>query len=191
VRSSNYAGGASIRFSWTDGPTADQVKAISDKFEGGYFDGMIDYKGCRYHELDGAPVRFGADFIFAERTQSDALMQRAIDGLRDRYPGNFSYLADKGVEVTVEKCKAGELYSVDFYAGTGGASPTNSVQSVVMNAAAKRTTWAGPKPSATLARVKFAGDDGYGGNTVGTKDHPGGARGYPSCDRVNLLGMAS
>ena len=43
VRSSTYAGGASIRIGWTDGPTAAQVQSVTKIFEGSTFDGMIDF----------------------------------------------------------------------------------------------------------------------------------------------------
>jgi len=44
VRSSNYAGGASIDVRWTDGPTSKQVDPVLNAFEGAGFDGMIDLK---------------------------------------------------------------------------------------------------------------------------------------------------
>ena len=42
VRSSKYAGGASIDISWTDGPTSEQVDSVTDAFAGKGFDGSID-----------------------------------------------------------------------------------------------------------------------------------------------------
>lgn len=42
VRSDKYAGGASINISWTDGPTAKMVDAITKAYQGKGFDGMID-----------------------------------------------------------------------------------------------------------------------------------------------------
>jgi hypothetical protein len=56
VRSSSYAGGASISVGWTDGPNKALVVAITERFEASYFDGMIDYKGACYHMLDGVRV---------------------------------------------------------------------------------------------------------------------------------------
>lgn len=44
VRSSSYAGGASINVSWVDGPTAKAVEAVTGQFTGADFDGMIDMK---------------------------------------------------------------------------------------------------------------------------------------------------
>jgi Large polyvalent protein associated domain 29 len=44
VRSSVYAGGASIRVGWTDGPARKAVEAVAKGYAGGGFDGMIDMK---------------------------------------------------------------------------------------------------------------------------------------------------
>jgi hypothetical protein len=46
VRSDTYSGGASIRVRWTGGPTVENVKAVTEPFEGGGFDASIDLK---YH----------------------------------------------------------------------------------------------------------------------------------------------
>lgn len=97
VRSDNYAGGASIRIHWTDGPTKGDVDAIAGRYAGADFDGMQDLKYHHTHWLmpdgsvtlaavhhnmepksfpkphpDARPVSFGADFVFAERTLSHA-----------------------------------------------------------------------------------------------------------------------
>ena len=44
VRSSTYAGGASMRVGWTDGPKTKDVEAVVSAYKGGGFDGMIDLK---------------------------------------------------------------------------------------------------------------------------------------------------
>lgn len=56
VRSSVYAGGASIDVVWTDGPTGKMVDAVVKPFEGGGFDGMIDmaYSVYAYLLPDGS-----------------------------------------------------------------------------------------------------------------------------------------
>ena len=79
VRSKSYAGGSSIRVKWTDGPSEPAVKAVVERFEGGYFDGMTDYKGSYIHELNGKRVDFLCDFIFTERRYSDAVYSAALD----------------------------------------------------------------------------------------------------------------
>ena len=45
VRSSSYAGGASIDISWTDGPTTKEVDSVVGAYESKSFDGSIDM-GC-------------------------------------------------------------------------------------------------------------------------------------------------
>lgn|SRR3990167_4513970 len=42
VRSEMFSGGDSVDIGWTDGPTEQEVKKISNKYEGGSFDGMTD-----------------------------------------------------------------------------------------------------------------------------------------------------
>lgn len=55
VRSKTYSGGASIRVEWTDGPTKAQVEAVTGRYAGGRFDGMIDlaYSVDHYLMPDG------------------------------------------------------------------------------------------------------------------------------------------
>jgi hypothetical protein len=81
VRSSSYAGGASIDVYWTDGPTARTVDETTQLYTGATFDGMIDLKS--YHSTllagkDGTvrDVQFGADFIFTHRDLSDGYVAR-------------------------------------------------------------------------------------------------------------------
>lgn len=110
VRSSTYSGGASMRVRWTDGPNNAQVEAITDGFNGAYFDGMIDYKGSVYHMMNGEQVRFGSDFIFCERDFSDAAVQRAIDRVYRKYQGNFT--EGNIQKPTVEQYRNGKFWSV-------------------------------------------------------------------------------
>jgi hypothetical protein len=81
VRSSEYAGGASVDVRWTDGPTRADVERIAKTFQGATFDGMTDCKDVVRKRLDGERVHFGADFVCCERHVSDAYAQR----LWDRY----------------------------------------------------------------------------------------------------------
>lgn len=75
VRSKRYAGGASVRASYVDGPRETDVRAICQLYQGATFDGMTDLKGYRDSVLttdDGAEVvRFGADWVHADRRLSD------------------------------------------------------------------------------------------------------------------------
>lgn len=73
VRSDRYAGGASIRVTYTDGPAKAAVEAVVGRYAGATFDGMTDMK--EYHRdlvwFDGedmpTEVHFGADFVFVTR----------------------------------------------------------------------------------------------------------------------------
>ena len=49
VRSSTYAGGASIDVSWTNGIPSDEVNKICSQFNGSGFDGMVDYRFSKQH----------------------------------------------------------------------------------------------------------------------------------------------
>jgi hypothetical protein len=168
VQSSVYSGGASITVRWTDGPAAKVVETITSKFEGAYFDGMIDYKGSKKSLLDGKPARFGADIIFETRTSSDRQIARAIAFLQAKYPNN-------GIEATVEAFKAGSLYAT--YPLGGDWATTNSLQSMINVTLSKFSTVVRPGPSPTVRRVQCIGDDGYGAGTVGPY-FTGGGKGY-------------
>lgn len=169
VRSKSYSGGGSINVNWTDGPNSAQVKSITDLFEGAYFDGMIDYKGSRFHKLDGEPVHFGANFIFTNRECSDAAVERAIGYLKAKYPGNF-----RDMDITAAAYRNGDYWNVQPF---GGTAHYNSLQNIVRRAIAKRSDRFAPEKSKTLVRVEFAGDDGYGAGTVG-RDGSGGESCY-------------
>lgn len=61
VRSSSYAGGASIRVGWMDGPTSKAVDAVVSAYQGRGFDGMIDmaYTKTPYLLKDGYTMIYG------------------------------------------------------------------------------------------------------------------------------------
>jgi hypothetical protein len=121
VRSETYAGGASIRVGWTDGPTNPMVEAIAKQYAGGDFDGSIDLKitGKSWLLPDGSAtpasfpgttgsmgtippirewmpdpaaklVRFGADYVFCNRSYSAAFLRRRMERLGERYGVDLS-----------------------------------------------------------------------------------------------------
>jgi hypothetical protein len=70
VKTERYSGGESIRINWTDGPTSEQVDAITKRYQ----DHQMDYTGD-YH--DPAPTAFtdlfgGSKFVFTNRHMSEA-----------------------------------------------------------------------------------------------------------------------
>jgi len=150
VKSSVYSGGASITISYMDGPTYDQVKLVAGMFEGSYFDGMTDYKGSNYGSLDGQEVRFGADFIFINRKFSVELMTaQAVIACQ--------YYGYKMPEIVQGVCGA---YIKD-YVGNNFIAQRNIANKIA------EVSLCNTKPSKTLARVGFLGDDGYGYGAVG------------------------
>lgn len=70
VRSSSYAGGASIRVEWADGPCEPDVSCVAKRFQGASFDGMTDSTTYHTSDLNGEQVRFGADYVTAQRNMS-------------------------------------------------------------------------------------------------------------------------
>ncbi|WP_417244354.1 LPD29 domain-containing protein [Celeribacter sp.] len=117
VKSSKYAGGASISVSWEDGPTAALVEAHVEAFAGSGFDGMCDMKyavgawlspegratfrqtagtqgngvveaASAETETDGAiPVRFSADSVHCSRATSLEHMRRSLRSYAAKWPG--------------------------------------------------------------------------------------------------------
>lgn len=67
----------SVRLAWTDGPTTEQVKAITGKYEGGHFDGMDD----SYHHSKSpfTEVYGSAQYIFENRAYSLATLTAAAE----------------------------------------------------------------------------------------------------------------
>jgi hypothetical protein len=157
VRSRTYSGAASIHVSWTHGPNAAQVEAVTGGFKAAYFDSLIDYQGSIYHMMDGLQVCFGADHIATAREHSDAAVQSAIDRVYRRYKGNF---IDNGlIAPTVDQFRSGELYSVQL----GGLhwDGASSVQTMIRAVLAKQSDRLKVTHSKTASRKFVTHDDGY------------------------------
>ena len=92
VRSETYAGGASIRVGWIDGPQAWEVDPIAQKFAGADFDGMIDLKTHHPIYIDGKAVRTLNDFVFCEREVTEPVYRSALEEVAAYYGGDFSDL---------------------------------------------------------------------------------------------------
>lgn len=161
VRSERYAGGSSINIRWTDGPTGPQVEHVAGAFEGSYFDGMIDYKGSRYHTLDGEPVHFCADFIHCNRENTDAAICSAI----------VKAAMDYGTRQlpTVDDFKQGRSLSSSPLEGEY-PGPFWSWSNIIHRTLQEKDSHGQPseappavtpQESKTLARVEFDGSDNY------------------------------
>ena len=154
VRSNSYSGGASIDVSYTDGPKTLGVERTARRFNGSYFDGMIDYKGSIHHELNGEPVSLGADFIFVHRSYSDALIQEALDAVYAKFQGNFE--TEGTPKPTLEDYKQGRLWNVQL----GGGCPLDLFQ-IEVNQWLRDSGDIVPLKSKTADSLRVTGDDGY------------------------------
>jgi hypothetical protein len=137
VRSKSYSGGSSINVSWVDGPTTRQVESITDRFAGAGFDGMTDCKSYHRTQFDGAEVSFGADFVFCSRSYSDRAIAYAINFIGQQFGGELP---------SVEDFRQGRCW---------GQSPerhSDAWDTLIGQQISKRTRWAGPAASATVAR---------------------------------------
>jgi hypothetical protein len=162
VRTSKYSGGASIDIDYLDGPPIAAVEAVAKIYAGSYFDGSIDYKGAVYHLLDGKPVRFLANFVFVNRQLSAAALRKGIAAYRAA--GNDAAGLDVE-EFTNYKGKPDARLS-----GKGAGEQIWGADGRPYYAELALATWFDQgrpaaeieaKPSAELARLQLAGDDGY------------------------------
>jgi hypothetical protein len=87
VKSESYSMGCSIRITWTDGPTTEEVEAITKKYQYGSFNGMEDIYEYNQTAFTG---NFGsAKYVFATRTISDEFREEVRATLPDDYQGNI------------------------------------------------------------------------------------------------------
>lgn len=157
VQSSQYSGGASIRIRYTDGPNVNQVESVTDRFEGSYFDGQIDFKGSKYAMINGEQVSFGADFIFVNRDYSDDFITKALAKFYRRYAGNFE--GSNVPKATVEDYKMGRLYYFEVPGMNGGQDFFRREFNSLMYKTSDRLKI---EQSNTAGSVISLGNDGYG-----------------------------
>jgi hypothetical protein len=73
----------SVRIGWVDGPTIDDVKALTGKYEGGHFDGMDD--SYHYSRSPFTEVYGSAKYVFENRSHSVAALTAAAKFIQDKY----------------------------------------------------------------------------------------------------------
>lgn len=134
--------GSAINIGWTDGPNTRQVKTVTGRFVGGYFDPMDDSQHSITTKLDGQPVQFSADFIFHDREYSDGMIARVLRRIDS--------------EATVADFRAGRLVDREYrgeplrWFGIGWA---RSVQDAAHATLGRRSDRGRGKYSETAARV--------------------------------------
>jgi len=67
VRTTKYAGGASLDVNWSDGPTTPKVDAVVKDFEGTEPDASGDFCDPIVQEKDGQRIQYGARHILTMR----------------------------------------------------------------------------------------------------------------------------
>jgi hypothetical protein len=156
VKSSSYAGGASINISYVDGPTSKQVEDVISVFEGSYFDGMQDYKGQNYANLDGEEVKFGADFVFVRRNLSVPVLSYCARKVCNYYGIDINQITIK------DSIYSGAFIDCDNKLMAGGRYFAQAV-----GLESQDFSMCDTAVSKTAGRVYSMGDDGYGYGCVG------------------------
>ena len=162
VTSKSYAGGASINIGYFDGPTSEQVEKVVGVFEGSYFDGMQDYKGQNYANLDGEEVKFGADFVFVNRKISGPVMTGIVADTMNFYQLDNEvtiYVSDYSQAASISKVADNDN---SLQRGFNAYGITKLIYQKV-----GETSFCETQQSKTLTRVFSMGDDGYGYGCVG------------------------
>lgn len=125
VTTERYSGGNSCNIDWTDGPNAEQVEKITNKYSGGHFDGMTDsYEHSRSPWVD---VFGQAKYVHCNRHYSDKMVESVLRRVA-------AHLGGLEQELTVSDYRKGLLWNVK---NSGGCDVSREV-----NAALSRHTYA-------------------------------------------------
>jgi hypothetical protein len=81
VTSDNYSMGCSVSINWTDGPTAEQVEAYSNKYQYGHFDGRVDL----YEYSNSREDIPQAKYVQTSRDMSDETRDKIIADRNKRF----------------------------------------------------------------------------------------------------------
>ena len=81
VRVERFSGGESINIYWVDGPTVEQVRKVSRKYQHGYFDAMTD----TYVESSNTFDFGSSKYVFEHRSYSDQAVEHVINKLAGRW----------------------------------------------------------------------------------------------------------
>lgn len=107
VKSQNYSGGDSVDIYWTDGPTVEQVRAISGKYQYGKFDGMQDL----YEYTNSRKDIPQAKYVSENRTISVEKEKQIAEKLNKMWGLNFE-IDDKGQVINDRIVKEWDCYFI-------------------------------------------------------------------------------
>lgn len=86
--------GSSVRVNWIDGPRADVVRAVADKFQSARMDLYQDLATLPGYEQDGQTI-VGARWVCCRRELSDAYAKQLTDFTAKHYPScHYSRVLD-------------------------------------------------------------------------------------------------
>jgi len=85
VTSRSFAGGDSVRVEWEDGPTFEEIDKITNKFEAGSFDPMVDL--YEYHKNRTGPT---VKYAQCHRSMSDKVRADIWADIEKKYGCNLS-----------------------------------------------------------------------------------------------------
>ena len=151
VRTDKYAGGASVRIRWTDGPTEQDVRSLVSVFAGKGFDGSIDMGYYRH-----AWLHADGRVTFAET--------QGTEGSRGAVPSNYGAPLDETAEL---------VYFAAGYVDTTRDVSDEFVASVAPLVPMHATTLALGEGSGTYYYCRGCGDLLTG--DVGMIRHPDGS----------------
>ena len=83
VRSDNFAGGNSVDIEWMDGPTVEEVEQITDKYQYGHFDGMVDMYEYSNMRKDIPQAKY----VMTDRRMSNFIRSQIAEYLRQNFAG--------------------------------------------------------------------------------------------------------
>ena len=89
VRSHLYAGGASIRVEYLNGPAVEAVETVVKKFEGASFDSSIDLKSYNYTVVEGEKIQYGSDYVNVTREIDTITKEKVASMLATTYRVSF------------------------------------------------------------------------------------------------------
>lgn len=89
ITSKNYAGGDSVRISWTDGPEEKEIESLVKRYQYGNFDASTDYYDIN-NSIDGLPQ---VKYVFTSKSYSYEKALEYCSKIKNKY----------GIEIEIEK----------------------------------------------------------------------------------------
>lgn len=93
VTSESFSMGDAVRVGWTDGPTTEEIRNITNKYVYGTFDSMTDCSGIQDTFCDGL---YGeAKYVTNNRTISEEVKNKAIAEYNEKYGEEYNEFSNQ------------------------------------------------------------------------------------------------